>query len=133
MSATILRNIALALKFSFIKEQTIKYAFNPYTAFVGLIGSSGHMIYTYGTSDKKLITPSDVYQYDTFGETRFMIVDQNGKHYRFNNSLWYWKWDTIEDAIENRKKNEDVEISYYGWRIPILGMFPNVYASKSTK
>ena len=58
-----------------------------------------------------------------------MIVDTNGRHFNVNNSFWYWKWDAIEDwtnILKEGKGQEVIAVSYYGYRIPFLGMFPNV-------
>ena len=58
-----------------------------------------------------------------------MIVDTNGRHFNVNNSFWYWKWDSIEDwtnILKEGKGQEVIAVSYYGYRIPFLGMFPTV-------
>lgn len=54
-----------------------------------------------------------------------MVIDGNGNHYRINNSLWYNKWDSIEEF--SRINIDDViTIETYGYRIPFLGTFPNI-------
>ena len=59
-----------------------------------------------------------------------MIIDSNGKHYNINNSLWYWKWNSIEDwhLIEEEQK---IYTLTYGWRVPILGLFPNIVSCQN--
>jgi hypothetical protein len=61
-----------------------------------------------------------------------MIIDSNDKHYNLNNSLWYWKWDSIEDwySIHEEQKLNTLT---YGWRVPILGLFPNIVSSQYNK
>ena len=54
-----------------------------------------------------------------------MIVDDQGRHFNVNNSFWYWKWNAIEDWT-NIKLDTTLVVRYYGYRIPFLGMFPNV-------
>jgi hypothetical protein len=54
-----------------------------------------------------------------------MIVDTKGRHYNVNNSFWFWKWDSIEDWT-NLKQDETLRVKYYGYRIPELGIFPNI-------
>ena len=61
-----------------------------------------------------------------------MIVDTNGNHYDLNNSIWFMKWDAIEDWV-SVKKNDTITIKYYGWRIPILGMFPRIVSTNKKK
>jgi len=88
-----------------------------------------HFCYSIGTKEEKDIIINKKYNFTRNGFTEFMIVDENGKHYNVNNSLWFWKWNSIEDwsLLENNKK---INIKYYGWRIPILGIFPNIVYSR---
>lgn len=85
----------------------------------------GHCSYALGTVENKIIQINKKYLFDRNGFTEFMIVDDNGKHYNVNNSLWYWKWDSIEDW-HKLEPNKDIIIKYYGWRIPLFGLFPNI-------
>ncbi len=96
-----------------------------------------HLIYTLGTTHNETINIKHKYKFDTNGFTNFMVIDDNNKHYNVNNSLWYWKWDSIEDwnSIETNKTNETNEtnklsVKYYGLRIPFLGFFPNIVKIK---
>ena len=61
-----------------------------------------------------------------------MVIDSYGNHYNVNNSFWYWKWDSIEDwsSIE---ANKNLNMKYYGWRVPILGFFPNIVSTQNNK
>jgi hypothetical protein len=61
-----------------------------------------------------------------------MVIDSNDKHYNLNNSLWYWKWDSIEDW-HSIKEGEKIHTLTYGWRVPILGLFPNIVSCQNTK
>ena len=88
-----------------------------------------HFCYSIGTRGEKTITIKKKYTFTRNGFTEFMVVDENGKHYNINNSLWYWKWNSIEDWTLIRKNNK-INIEYYGLRIPMLGMFPNIVYSK---
>jgi hypothetical protein len=63
------------------------------------------------------------------GFTEFMVIDEYGNHYNVNNSFWYWKWNSIEDWY-NIKESDELDFKYYGWRVPVLGMFPNIYNVK---
>ena len=54
-----------------------------------------------------------------------MVIDEQNNHYNVNNSLWYLKWNSIEDW-HNINKDEEIIIKYYGWRFPPFGIFPNI-------
>ena len=56
-----------------------------------------NFIYAIVTREEKEIIVKKKYKFDRSGFTDFMIIDSNNKHYNLNNSLWYWKWDSIED------------------------------------
>jgi hypothetical protein len=85
-------------------------------------------LYLYGTQKQKTITVVKKYTFCRNGFTEFMIIDTNNKHYNINNSWWYWKWNSLEDWCQI-EPNDTVQIKYYGWRIPFLGLFPNVFYS----
>lgn len=88
----------------------------------------GHCAYTFGTTENKIINIQNKYQFTSNGFTEFMVVDNTGSHYNVNNSLWYWKWNSIEDW-EKIKVDTQISVKYYGWRIPFLGIFPNIVKS----
>lgn len=90
-----------------------------------------HGMYVYGTSGEKKIRVVSTYQYTCGGYTRFMIVDDDNRHFWMNNTFWYWKWDTIEDWIRVQTATavdaRIFSIRYYGYRLPCLGLFPMVF------
>jgi len=94
---------------------------------LGFILSSSAM-YSYATQKQKTITVVKKYTFCRHGFTEFMIIDTNNKHYNVNNSWWYWKWNSLEDWSKI-EPNDTVYIKYYGWRIPFLGLFPNIFYS----
>jgi len=96
------------------------------------IGSFCHGCYTYGTTKNNIITINKKYTFTRNGVTEFMIIDNNNKHYNVNNSVWFWKWDSIEDWY-NLELNKQLPIKYYGYRIPWLGLFPNIVSSNQDK
>ncbi len=108
---------------SFAKEFALKYPVQ-----VAGVGTLCHLSYALSTKDKKEIIVAKKYKYDTYGFTNFMVIDNNGNHYNVNNSTWFMKWDSIEDwsSIEH---NDVLRIGYYGWRIPLLGTFPNIIST----
>ena len=93
---------------------------------LSFIGSSA--IYAYGTEKEHNIEIKSKYKYTKSGFTKFMIIDKNDDHYCVNNSMWYLKFDSIED-YNKINVGSIIYIKYYGYRIPILNMFPNIVKS----
>jgi hypothetical protein len=94
----------------------------------------GHGIYAYSTEEKDAIVVTKKYKMNRNGFTDFMVIDDKGRHFNVNNSLWYWKWDSIEDWHRIQEKSEEkLLIRYYGWRMPLLGLFPNITVSKRSE
>lgn len=92
---------------------------------LGTFCLASHGIYTLSTTEKKVIEIESKYQFDTNGFTNFMIVTKDGSHMRVNNSFWYWKFNSIEDWYKI-KVTDKIEVKKYGYRIPILRIFPNI-------
>ena len=125
MARHILYNLLPFLK-SFVKSESN----NP--NILTLLGTSivltyGHGSYALATNKTEEICVTKKYKYVCNGFTNFMIVDDKGRHFNVNNSFWYWKWDSIEDWT-NIQSETTMVVSYYGYRIPFLGLFPNVVA-----
>jgi len=93
---------------------------------------SCNFLYAIFTREEKEIIVKKKYQFDRSGFTDFMIIDSNGKHYNLNNSLWYWKWDSIEDW-HSIKELQTLHTVTYGLRVPILGLFPNIVSYQNNK
>ena len=87
-----------------------------------------HLCYAIGTKEEKEIVVSKKYKFDRNGFTEFMIIDNFGKHYNVNNSVWYWKWNSIEDW-SSIQENQKMHVKFYGWRVPLFGVFPNIVDS----
>lgn len=89
----------------------------------------GHGMFALATNKKEKICVTKKYTYVANGYTNFMIVDDKGRHFNVNNSFWYWKWDAIEEWTnidDCNEKETTLIVSYYGYRIPFLGLFPNL-------
>ena len=115
------------LKFVKLFASTKNMKFEPW----GLLFLAPHLGYVLSTQKEDNITISNKYKYVSNGFTNFMIVDTNGKHYNVNNSLWFWKWDSIEDWYK-LKVGENIYAKCYGLRIPFLGCFPNIIDTNYT-
>lgn len=93
---------------------------------------SCNFLYAIFTREEKEITVKKKYKFNRNGFTDFMVIDSNGKHYNLNNSLWYWKWDSIEDW-HSIKEEQKLNTLTYGLRLPILGLFPNIVSCQNKK
>jgi hypothetical protein len=90
-----------------------------------------HGYYAVSTKENKDICIVKKYLFVRNGFTEFMIIDKEGNHYNVNNSLWYWKWNSIEDW-HNIETDKEINAKYYGWRVPIIGLFPNIVQLENT-
>jgi hypothetical protein len=90
------------------------------------ITSTSHLSYTLLTTKDKYLTITNKYLYTENGFTKFMIIDNHHNHYCINNSLWYWKWDSIEDWNKIHI-NDKLHVKLYGYRIPLFSLFPNIF------
>ena len=118
--------------FNIIYKQVLK-SNNPvflFTSSVTMI--SCNFFYAVLTREEKEIIVKKKYKFDRSGFTEFMIIDSNDKHYNLNNSLWYWKWDSIEDW-HSIKEQQKLNTLTYGLRVPILGLFPNIVSCQNNK
>jgi hypothetical protein len=88
-----------------------------------------HGLYSLSTEKNEEIKVENKYKMVNYGFTNFMVVDNKGRHFNVNNSFWYWKWDGIEEW-ENIDWGSKIVAKYYGWRVPFLGLFPNIVDTK---
>jgi hypothetical protein len=109
-----------------------KYLISNYSIKLFFIPILFNGIYAYSTKKEKNITIVKKYKFVRNGFTEFMIIDSYGNHYNVNNSFWFLKFNSLEDwhkidpLNESNNKNGNIKIAYYGYRIPFLGLFPNI-------
>lgn len=131
MSNVLLLDLATIVIDAFRNAKPISKAMSVSAIIIGsTIGANA--IYKFGTEEEKSIEIKEKYKFNRIGFTKYMIVDSNDKHYcLINNSILYEKFDSIEDY--NKIKIGSVQyIKYYGYRIPIFNMFPNIVKSTET-
>ena len=87
-----------------------------------------HCVYALCTNKEEKTIIIKKYKMVRNGFTDFMVIDIKNRHFNINNSLWYWKWNSIEDWC-NIKEGNEIRLKYYGLRIPLVGLFPNIYMS----
>lgn len=134
MSSNFYKLISNSLKFCFLENMKYKNLDNDkrlFKSFLFICGSFIHLSYSLGTSDYKYSKIIKKYKMVRNGFTDFMIITDDEKHYNVNNSLWYWKWNSIED-FHKMQEGDTIYFNYYGWRIDFLGIFPNIYYYRYT-
>ena len=102
---------------------------------LAVVGGAGiHGAYVFSTKKEEKIYVLDTYQRVYCGSTFFMVVDGEGRHFNMGNSLWFWRWDAVEDW-HRIQRGYPLTIKRYGWRIPPLGLFPTIVKTheKETK
>lgn len=109
-----------------------EYKFSKHAAITSGCAMLTNLCYALITRDNSTVKIVEKYKFDSNGFTNFMVVDASERHYRVSNSVWYNKWDSVED-YSKIKEDTYIDIKYYGFRIPILGIFPNIYHSVKCK
>lgn len=97
---------------------------------LGLCIAAVHAGYAYGTQKETTVCVKETYQLTRSGASDLMLVDETGAHFRVHNSFWMWKWDSVEDW-KRLTPGEHYRLKYYGLRVPMLGMWPNVFFSQN--
>jgi hypothetical protein len=136
MSRSFIRSFFAHMKHFFEDKATRDVTLGEVALRVGVTSLfiAGHGIYAYSTEEKEAIIVTKKYKMNRGGYTDFMIIDEKGRHFNVNNSLWYWKWNSIEDWHNiDEKSEEKLLIRYYGWRMPAFGLFPNIIVSDRAK
>lgn len=96
------------------------------------VATGVHAIYAYSTKQEEEIQVVNKYKMNRHGFTDFMMVDGKGRHLIVNNSFWYWKWDSVEEW-SRIQKGDTIRVRMYGWREPLLGLFPIVVRTKKVE
>lgn len=130
MSRNLIRNTLTTIKYLMhfdIQNEPVRNLFK-FSFHMGIftIGTIGHLTYTLATTEKDKAIIKKKYKMVRNGFTDFMVIDDRGRHFNINNSFWYCKWNSIEDW-HNINEGDELHFKYYGWRIPVLGLFPNIY------
>lgn len=82
--------------------------------------------YVYGTSETETVAVEDTFYRVSDGKQIYMVEFSDGRTMRVSDSLLRGHFSSTDDWRALRA-GESVEVSYYGWRIPVLSVFPNVY------
>jgi hypothetical protein len=106
----------------------VKYILNNPLAFYGSILAIYlivHIIYVYFTRFERVITVKEKHEFSTGKYIRNTISDEEGNIYQIQSSLPLLHFSEAEIWLKV-EKNRKYTILAYGWRIPILGLYPNI-------
>ena len=87
--------------------------------------SALHALYAYSTVQENPITIKEKYQTYDFNIMKYHIVDTDNNHYCIGYSLWYFQYN-VPELWTSIEKNKTYNVKHYGYRIPFLGIFPNI-------
>lgn len=88
-----------------------------------------NVIYVYSTRFERTITVKEKHEYATGKYMRNTILDENSNAYQVSSSIPLLHFTDAETWL-HLEKNNKYTISGYGWRVPILGMYPNIVTIK---
>jgi hypothetical protein len=102
-------------------EFTINFQENPLVIAAAIVL---HGLYATTIKEDSIIIKKKYMMHSAMG-TSFMISTEGGRLFEVANSFWHWKWNAPElwDIIE---VGDSYNIVYYGYRSPVLGMFPKI-------
>ena len=63
--------------------------------------------------------------------SRFMVITNNGKWFEIPASWYHWQWN-VPEMWSSINKGSYV-VTYYGWRSPVLGMYPGIIELNKTE
>ena len=81
------------------------------------------MIYAYSTKTYKTITIKNSNYFKSSNKDYNLILDTNNNLYQIKNSIYYLFF-TAAELYQELEINKTYKITYYGYRIPILHMYP---------
>lgn len=83
------------------------------------------IVYVYLTRFVRTITVKEKHEFSTGKHIRNTVSDEKGNVYQIQSSLPLLHFSEAEIWLKV-EKNKKYTISAYGWRIPILGLYPNI-------
>lgn len=107
---------------------TAKYLFdNPIVLYMSILGLYiiVQIVYVYFTRFERIITVKEKHEFSTGKYIRNTISDEEGNIYQIQSSLPLLHFSEAEIWLQV-EKNRKYTILAYGWRIPILGLYPNI-------
>lgn len=112
------------------------HQYEPILAGLATGGAFAHLIYARNTKQKDTITIIDKYQIYQANGTQFVVHGKNWngeeQHYVIPYSLWYWQFN-VPEIWKRTQTGSTYKIEYYGYRVPVLAIFPNIISIRNIK
>ena len=89
------------------------------------------MVYSYFTSFEKVITVKEKDSMRTGKYGKNIISDTDGNVYTIENSMFY-DFFTAMELFTKIELNQSYKVKGFGYRIPILGIYPNIIKASKT-
>jgi len=83
------------------------------------------IVYVYFTRFERIITVKEKHEFSTGKYIRNTVSDEEGNIYQIQSSLPLLHFSEAEIWLQIEKQRK-YTILAYGWRIPILGLYPNI-------
>jgi hypothetical protein len=89
------------------------------------------MVYSYFTSFEKIITVKEKDSMRTGKYGKNIVSDTDGNVYTIENSMFY-DFFTAMELFTKIELNQSYKVKGFGYRIPILGIYPNIISASKT-
>ena len=86
------------------------------------------MVYSYFTSFEKIITVKEKDSMRTGKYGKNIVSDTDGNVYTIENSMFY-DFFTAMELFTKIELNQSYKVKGFGYRIPILGIYPNIISA----
>jgi len=88
-------------------------------------------IYTYTTTGERTITIDKSEMVISSGGKggKYLVFTENNGVFENTDSFFRFKFDS-SDMYNTLKQGQTYKVKYYGWRIPFLSMYPNIYEAE---
>lgn len=105
------------------------YVFDEFAAKLIGVGVVCHGIYAYTTKAEDEIEIQNKYLVVNHIGTHFALNTNDGKQFMIPSSVWYWQFD-VPEKWNKLEVGQKYKVKTYGYRIPALGLFPNIVEIK---
>lgn len=89
------------------------------------------IVYSYFTSFEKIITVKEKDSVRTGKYGKNIVSDTDGNVYTIENSILY-DFFTAMELFTEIELNQSYKVKGFGYRIPILGVYPNIISASKT-
>ena len=85
----------------------------------------GGYMFAHGTSDSITTTVTDKHRVvDRDGDSKWIVMTED-MSFQNSDALWHMKFNST-DIQGKLRVDGTYRIEYYGWRVPVMSMYPNI-------